>query len=159
MSASTTSLKHITPLQSTDLRYKPVEARPLSRKKSVPAGALLENLDQDMYDLGGLSCDWEQFIHPDGKPYFRHIGWEVVTASSIRDTPVRTNIENLYHRVESTRKSHKTELNISDNRELYLTLDPEAYYFVDHGTKSVFWLHDVPLEGLGLGAEVPTNEF
>jgi hypothetical protein len=112
-----------------------------------------------MHDLGGLPCDWEQFIHPDGKPYFRHIGWKVVTEAYIRDAAVRTNIENLYHCVEATRKSHKPKFDISDNGELYLTLDPDAYYFVDHGTQSVFWLDDVPLEDLGLGVEVPQMSF
>jgi hypothetical protein len=120
-----------------------------------------------MYRLDGLPCDWEQFIHPDGKPYFRHIGWKVVTEAYIRDTPVRTKIENLYHRVEAVRTSRKTELSTSNNRELYLTstLDPKSgsetyyYYFVDHGTQSVFWLDDVPSKDLVLGFDIPKMSF
>jgi hypothetical protein len=119
-----------------------------------------------MHGLDSLPPRWEQHTHPDGKPYFRHVDWNVVTEAYIRDAVVRGKIEMLYSRVEATRLFAKAGVGISDEekranrRELYLILDPkEAYYFVDHDIQSIFWLHDVPLKELGLSEKAPAMSF
>lgn len=105
-----------------------------------------------MHGLDDLPAEWKQYIHVDGKPYFQHLTWRVVTEAFVRDLAVRAQLEEWYHQIDSVRLQKASTLNISDNWELYLTLDPQpGYYFVDHGNQSIFWLSDAPLEQLGIG--------
>lgn len=113
-----------------------------------------------MYDLGGLPPEWEQYVHVDGKPYFRHKTWRVLTEVYLRYGARRAEIEELYRRVEAARLAKKPDMKMSDNIELYLTLEPTpAYYYVDHDIESIFWLDDLPLESLGLSSRAPAMSF
>lgn len=113
-----------------------------------------------MHDLGALPPGWEQLTHVDGKPYFRHAAWGVVTESYIRDRQTCADIELWYQRVQNVRLSKKPKMKMSSDLELYLTIKPEpAYYFVDHKRQSVFWLNHLPLEELGLSEDIPALSF
>jgi hypothetical protein len=113
-----------------------------------------------MHNLEALPSGWEQLTHVDGKPYFRHSAWGVVTESYIRHPGTLQIIVSLYHEVEAARLSKKPSMTMSSNFELYLTIRPRpAYYFVDHERKSVFWLDKVPLVQLGLRQEIRPPSF
>lgn len=113
-----------------------------------------------MHDLDVLPTDWREYVHVDGKPYFHHAAWGVVTESYVRNPETRTLLENWYHQVKFAQTTKKPELKASDDLELYLTLLPQpAYYFVNHPTKSVFWLDDLPLEKLGIDANDTFTSF
>lgn len=104
-----------------------------------------------MHDLKDLPTEWQEYVHVDGKPYFRHETWGVVTEACIRDAEIRTKLETFYHQVHAARIMRKPGLKMSETFELYLTITPEpAYYFVDHATCSLFWLDDVPLDKIGI---------
>jgi hypothetical protein len=102
-----------------------------------------------MHGLEDLPADWTQYIHLDGKPYFRHLTWQVVTEAYVRKPDIRHRIEKYYHQVHAARSRKMYPSEMSDKQELYLTLEPAGYYFVDHEDLSIFWLDDVPLEQLG----------
>lgn len=111
-----------------------------------------------MHDLDGLPTEWTRYVHVDGKPYFRHALWGVVTEACIHDSAIRARLETWYHQVKYARSTKKPQLVVSESLELYLTLDPEpAYYFVEHKNLSVFWLDDLPLQKLGIYSDIPTN--
>jgi hypothetical protein len=113
-----------------------------------------------MHDLGALPPGWEQLTHVDGKPYFRHSVWGVVTEAYIRDPVTFSEVERWYRRVEAARLLKKPTMTISPTSELYLTIKPQpAYYFVDHKRQSVFWLDHLPLEELGLSEDIPALSF
>jgi hypothetical protein len=113
-----------------------------------------------MYDLGGLPTEWTQYIHVDGKPYFRHEAWGVVTECYIRNATNRRKIESWYQRVEATRLAKKPNMTMSSSIELYLAIEPEdGYYYVDHEIQSIFWLEDLELEKLGLSRNTPAMSF
>ena len=82
-------------------------------------------------DLG-----WVEYVHPEGKPYFRHPKNKVVTESDITESLTRKKIEYIS-------KALFGEL-IDSEVELYLVLDQHRqdtyhYYFADHTTQRVFW--------------------
>jgi hypothetical protein len=113
-----------------------------------------------MHGLNGLPSEWKPYTHPDGKPYFQHLTWRVVTEAYIWNPDVRRDIEQWYHRVEAARTTKPSQVQMSDRRELYLTLYPkQGYYYVDHDTQSVFWLEEVPLDRLGLSKGGPARSF
>lgn len=101
-----------------------------------------------MHNLDELPTEWLEYIHVDGKPYFRHTVWGVVTEEYIREPTTRTKLENWYHQVNNVRMKKGPGI-VSESFELYLTLTPHpAYYFVDHATRSLFWLEDLSLDQL-----------
>jgi len=159
MTLNALPLNPVTPLQSS--RYDAVKESQNSgsRQKKLPSGPLHQkrgDLDQYMYDLGGLPPEWEQHVHVDGKPYFRHKSWRVLTEVYLRYATLRAKIEALYQQVESARLAKKPDMKMSDSIELYLTLDPKpAYYYVDNELQSIFWLDDLSLDALGLSNKAP----
>lgn len=101
-----------------------------------------------MHKLDALPDGWEQYTHLDGKPYFRHPTWSVVTEANIRERRTREAIEALHARVHEAFLEKKVQLEITDNmdKELYLSVNPEGYYYVDHTTQDVFWLQDISFD-------------
>lgn len=113
-----------------------------------------------MHDLGELPSKWARYVHVDGKPYYHHSGWGVVTEACVYDAAILGKLETWYHQVRSARSTKKPELESSKDFELYLTLDPKpAYYFVDHDNRSVFWLDPLPLDQLGIHPNAPAINF
>lgn len=100
-----------------------------------------------MHNLGDLPSLWEQHVHPDGKPYFCHPQRNIVTEANIRDQSVLMKLENWYNLIISTKSTDK-DVEASSDWELYLTLDPNGYYYVDHANQSVYWLQDIHLSML-----------
>ena len=91
-----------------------------------------------MHALGDLPKGWTQYVHLDGKPYFHHPGWGVVTEAYIWSPTVYVMLEAWYHKVKDARSKKLPHL-ATGREEIYLTLHPrEAYYFVDHDSQSVF---------------------
>jgi len=79
---------------------------------------------------------WVEYVHPEGKPYFRHPKKKVVTESDITESLIREEIEHVS-------KDLFGEL-IDSEVELYLVLDQHRqdtyhYYFADHTIQRVFW--------------------
>ncbi|KAF9460948.1 hypothetical protein BDZ94DRAFT_862831 [Collybia nuda] len=87
-------------------------------------------LNSESWKITGLNIhpdNWEQFVHPDGKFYFRNL-----------------QLENWHAHI--CKSSLSTETELSNNIELYLALDPEPrHYYVDHSPRQVFWVESFPL--------------
>ena len=106
---------------------------PIGRPKTTSPG-----LRGIVYWLSALPQDlgWVEYVHPEGKPYFRHPKNKVVTESDITESLTRKKIEYVS-------KALFREL-IDSEVELYLVLDQHCqdtyhYYFADHTTQRVFW--------------------
>ena len=103
-----------------------------------------------MHGLDGLPAEWKAYTHVDGKMYFQHPTWRVVTEAYVQSPDIRAKLEEWYHEVNAARSKKIPVLDLSEKQELYLTLDPQpGYYFVDHNHLSVFWLDETPMTQLG----------
>jgi hypothetical protein len=134
----------------------------MRRGKMNPDTLVLEH--SYMHKLDSLPSEWQQHTHLDGKPYFQHLEWRVVTEAYMRNPVVRAKLAEWYHQIDTARSTKRPQWCLSKNQELYLTLNPKpGYYFVDHDTQSIFWLDDVPLRQLGLSEQTcergPTGSF
>jgi hypothetical protein len=102
-----------------------------------------------------LPLHWFQQTHPEGQPYF------------YLDSPLRIVTEGYLYRPEVMEKitywSKGIEallaekgITIGDDVELLLQLDDQdanccQYYFINHATRSIFWLHEVSTQDFNLG--------
>ena len=116
---------------------------PRGRPKTTNPG-----LKEIVYRLAALPQDsgWVEYVHPEGKPYFRHTKDKVVTESDITKPSTRKIIE-------YASKTLFQEKGLIDSEvELYFVLDPHLqgichYYFADHAAQRVFWPDNVdPLD-------------
>jgi len=112
-------------------------------------------LDVGLLGLGDLPAPWQQFVHPDGKPYFRHPKWRLLTEANIRDPDQCAAIHSLHSRISSweDKISFPDHAKPSEQTELYVVLNPSdarkgSYYCVDHDGREVFWLEDMVLEDI-----------
>jgi hypothetical protein len=140
-------LQPITPESVSNHRYD----NPTKAERShahIEAGPFVEPRPQY------LPPRWFLHTHPEGKPYFylkSHL--RVVTEAYLYRPEVMDKIIYWSEGIQAL-LSHKGTT-IGENVELLLQLDDEypdscAYYFVDHATRSVFWLHEVSTEDLNL---------
>lgn len=106
-----------------------------------------------MFDLSELPSGWQEHIHPDGKPYFHHAEWRVVTEANIRDSVALKTLEALYMTIKMRWLADPT-YNDTVNYELYLamTSDQQYYYFIDNDNLDIFWLEDCSTEEIGAGS-------
>lgn len=112
-----------------------------------------------MYNTGELPSGWQEYVHVDGKPYFYNGSRRIVTEECVRVEEFLTELEDFYAQVNAAnlKLMKETQLNVSEDLELYLTLTPKrAYYYVDHVNKSIFWLEDLPIEQLGINQDSET---
>ncbi|KAJ3512577.1 hypothetical protein NLJ89_g3438 [Agrocybe chaxingu] len=102
--------------------------------------------------LGTKIADgWTEYIHPEGKPYFHHKQWRVVTEANLRNPEVVEKVKSAYLAlVEMWNEVEAEAKNLGDiggeGLEIFIVLCPEAkYYFVDHERQNIFWLTDISL--------------
>jgi hypothetical protein len=116
-----------------------------------------------MFNLGLLPAPWQQCIHPDGKPYSRHLEWNLVTEVNIRDPAICAAIQSIHTRISDWKNkiSLPDSAKPSGRAELYGVLEPGEpskgnYYYADHDARQVFWLEDVVL-GDTMPRDVPPD--
>jgi hypothetical protein len=94
------------------------------------------------------------YTHPEGKPYFYlDSRLRIVTEAYLYRPEVMEKITYWSEGMQEV-LAHRG-ITIGGDVELLLQLDDEdpdscAYYFVDHATRSVFWLHEVSTQDLNL---------
>lgn len=109
-----------------------------------------------------LPPDWTAFTHPEGKTYFyRNAGLRVVTEACLYQAEIMDKISTWVNSVEVALRikgimpSVSTELFL----EPYEGLESCGYYFVDHSTRSEFWIDQVSTEVLNFGQVVSTSHL
>ncbi|TFK32373.1 hypothetical protein BDQ12DRAFT_692582 [Crucibulum laeve] len=151
------------PLKTT--RYDALPITVNVPKLVIPAGQKTGRgaLDSFMAKTGGLPTGWEQLIHPDGKPYFRHPQRNIVTEADVRIEANHEALESVYSEIDAMRSKLQPDIQASDKAELYLTIGKNSsentYYFADHATQQVFWLQDVDISKLGGYPYGLSNEY
>jgi len=119
-----------------------------------------------MLRLGHLPAPWQQYIHPDGKPYFHHLEWNLVTEANIRDPTIYTAIQSLFSRINDWKDkiSLPESAKPSEQSEVYVVLNSRdasqgSYYCVDHHARQVFWLEDLALTDIMPVGVPPDSSF
>jgi hypothetical protein len=109
-----------------------------------------------------LPLGWAAFTHPEGQTYFhRSTGLRVITEACIYRQEILEKISSWANSIEEALKvkgvkpSSTTELFL----EPYDGLETCGYYFVDHSTRSEFWLDQVSTEALDLGQVVSISHL
>ncbi|CAA7269762.1 unnamed protein product [Cyclocybe aegerita] len=126
----------------SDFKFHP--GKPIFLPGGPPGGRRLN----DIIFGTKIADGWTEYIHPDGKLYFHHQKWRVVTEANLRNTEVAEKVERAYLaliEMWNEFKAQKPSLSAvsEDWLEIYIGLGPEVqyyYYFVNHQTQEVFWL-------------------
>ena len=94
-------------------------------------------------------------MHPEGKRYSHNKpeeGLSVVTEADIVDPGVTEQIEGW--RTFILACATKDNICLSESSELFLEVEPNSgdcyYWFADHVQRSIFWLHSVDTQAVGL---------
>lgn len=66
-----------------------------------------------------------------------------MTEANILNSDVMTRVDTLY--IDLCSIVSKSQIKLTDNHEIYLTVNPDKHYIADHRARSVFWLVDVNL--------------
>ncbi|KAJ8507739.1 hypothetical protein ONZ45_g9925 [Pleurotus djamor] len=94
---------------------------------------------------------WSPYVHPEGKLYFcRHTKPVVITEADLYNPE---NLKRLTEWLEVIQRLLVEEQIFDhDNVELFIQLEDAgcAYYFIDHHTRTEFWLDAVDTESIGL---------
>jgi hypothetical protein len=100
-----------------------------------------------------LPPDWEAFTHPEGQTYFyRSVGLQIVTEACMYRPEIMDKISTWASSIEDALRIKG--ITLSATTELFLEpyegLESCGYYFVDHATRSEFWIDRVSTEVLDL---------
>ncbi|KZV76406.1 hypothetical protein PENSPDRAFT_680079 [Peniophora sp. CONT] len=99
---------------------------------------------------------WESFTHPEGSLYYCHPSKRIWTNAYIHEQHYYREVEDCVTYLEHWRQCLQEDSNVSlpDGYELVIEIDAEKdinnklvwrYYYVDHATRSVFWLANITL--------------
>lgn len=91
---------------------------------------------------------WEEYIHPEGIPYYFNPEKYIVTDSDMRNDETRQDIEEFYEQV--LRAAEAKGYQIPKESHLILEMMPNqagtmivcGYYFVDVPSRCLFWLQE-----------------
>ncbi|TFK26155.1 hypothetical protein FA15DRAFT_667833 [Coprinopsis marcescibilis] len=98
-----------------------------------------------------LPPQWSRHVHPEGQVYFcRMAQFTAVTDAHLSKDEVANKITKWISHIEK-QALHKS-FNLSSSVELYLQLEDDDcnYYFVDHSTRTLFWLDAFETHEVGL---------
>lgn len=103
-------------------------------------------------------------MHPEGQPYYaltEAFEFTVVTAANIGATQTERQI--LDYAKLARKELQYRDFRIPTGSELVLELADDGlscnYYFVDHASKTLFWLTDVETESLGIPPAVSLSHL
>ena len=94
-------------------------------------------------------------MHPEGRRYAHNKsveGLAVVTEADVVDPGVAEQIENW--RTLILARATEENIRLSESSDLFLEVEPNSgdcnYWFADHAQRSIFWLHSVDTQAVGL---------
>jgi len=94
-------------------------------------------------------------VHPEGKRYSYNRseeGLSVVTEADVVDPGVAEQVEGW--RAFILARATEENIRLSDSSDLFLEVEPNSgdcnYWFADHAQRSIFWLHHVDTQAVGL---------
>jgi hypothetical protein len=94
-----------------------------------------------------LNGDWQSCIHPEGALYLYNVNRKTFTETIMGETTFHL-LGGCLDKLYDMARAKSASLEADDNIELVVQLLPIAgemtcqYYFVDHGARTLFWLHD-----------------
>lgn len=110
-----------------------------------------------------LPLGWSSHIHPEGQLFFScDAPLKIVTEEHLYTPEILERV--LHWTQEIDHAIRRSGIPSSDNFELSLALDADdesscLYYFVDHSTRSTFWLEPIPTTLLGMSPVVSTSHL
>ncbi|EGN92905.1 hypothetical protein SERLA73DRAFT_156742 [Serpula lacrymans var. lacrymans S7.3] len=111
-----------------------------------------------------LPPTWSSFIHPEGQRYYYCDGLKlrVVTEENMDDPHVATAVSFCVKWIEDTLWQRNIEL--PDSAELFLQLEDTqenscSYYFVDHASRTEFWIDKMDTESLDMDPVVSASHL
>ncbi|SJK98591.1 uncharacterized protein ARMOST_01859 [Armillaria ostoyae] len=94
---------------------------------------------------------WTSHVHPEGQLYFRRDApFSVVTEAYLYHTENMAKVDRWTKKIETL--LDEKSISVSSNIELFIKIEEDdcAYYFVDHTTRTEFWLDVIETDALGL---------
>jgi hypothetical protein len=94
-------------------------------------------------------------IHPEGKRYSYHTtkdGISVITEARVSDPGVAEQLESGVAKLRALAAEENVDLLATTDLFLEIDQDTEtcSYWFADHANRTVFWLHPVDTDAVGL---------
>jgi len=144
------AVENLTPMTTLqNSRYDKTADVTLSHMVIEPGLFLFNEGPEPLY----LPPDWIAYVHPEGQTYFyRGAGLRVVTEACLYRPEIMDKVSTWIRSIEDALRikgvtpSATTELFL----EPYKSLKSCGYYFVDHTTRSEFWIDQVSTEILQL---------
>ncbi|KAG6847623.1 hypothetical protein H0H93_006975, partial [Arthromyces matolae] len=108
-----------------------------------------------------LPPQWSPHINPEGQLYFyKDATIPVVTEAYLYDQKVMERVDYWIKDIEDTLP--KKGIVLSDKVELFIEVDDDndcAFYFIDHHTRTQFWLDNVTTEDMGIDPVVSPSHL
>jgi len=148
------SLRHTTSKQTT--RYDETSRVELG-VTVVTAGMFIQSRDSTPTYL---PPQWSAYTHPEGQLYFfRHAALRIVTEAYIYHPDIMAKVGDWSKIIEDL--IAQKHIVLSDNVELFLQIEDNdcAYYFVDHATRTEFWLEELNTDDLNIPAVVSPSHL
>lgn len=99
-----------------------------------------------------LAIGWVQAFNPEGTPYYVNESKNLVTDDPIYQSDISSRITRWAEKLDILIEND--DLVLPDDYEIFITVAAEddgcKYYFVDHTTRTVFWLEEIDPERHGL---------
>ncbi|KAJ7485939.1 hypothetical protein FB451DRAFT_1231486 [Mycena latifolia] len=125
--------------------------------REIPLGLFTTSQDPEPEYLPPL---WSAQVHPEGQLYFYREGpLRVVTEAYLYQPETLDSVCLWIERIQDILSSTKTI--VSGDIELFIKLEGDdcAYYFVDHATRTQFWLESCSTEKLGLPPVISLSQL
>ncbi|KAK0220251.1 hypothetical protein IW262DRAFT_1383573 [Armillaria fumosa] len=98
-----------------------------------------------------LPPHWTSHVHPEGQLYFRlDAPCSVVTEAYLYHAATMAKVDHWTKKIETLLEEKK--ISVSSDVELFIKIEEDdcAYYFVNHATRTEFWLDAIETDSLGL---------
>ncbi len=98
-----------------------------------------------------LPPHWTSHVHPEGQLYFRRDApFAVVTEAYLYHAENMVKVALWTKKIESL--LDEKNISVTGNMELFMKIEDDdcAYYFIDHATRTEFWLDAIETDALGL---------
>ncbi|KAK7435505.1 hypothetical protein VKT23_019627 [Stygiomarasmius scandens] len=98
-----------------------------------------------------LPPNWSSYVHPEGQLYFARDGpLRVVTELYMYSPKLMAKVLSWVVRIEDILE--EKQIPFSENIELFIMLEDDdcLYYFVNHATRTQFWLEEVDTSSVGI---------
>ncbi|KAH9941634.1 uncharacterized protein BXZ73DRAFT_41460 [Epithele typhae] len=110
------------------------------------------------FPIDNVPAGWKAVTHPEGRLYFYDDRRRIFTDNDVREPGIAAMLDTFARQLDEMILEQSLEL--PANHELVLFLEPRksapgvfnwCYYFVDHSTRTLFWIHECdPVETLDI---------